>query len=114
MVRSRKRLPSTSQTCAPLPRARYLGATPRTCWPGPFARVCVPAGMRPAARAQRRFDSSMIGSGLSAISGLRGGAQPCGGALGDVARGEALVLEDVGEERRPEPALGERHAADAG
>ena len=36
---------------SPRPARRYLGATPRTYWPGPLASVCVVEGMSPSARA---------------------------------------------------------------
>src|SRR6202035_1553585 len=63
-------LPSTPQTWQPLPRARYFGATPRTYWPGPLARVWVPAGIRPSARAYQASELEMSGKDSSSRTAL--------------------------------------------
>src|SRR5260370_1325047 len=135
-------LPSTSQTWQRLPRARYFGATPRTYWPGPLARVWVPAGISPSARAYQASERAMSGKDSSSRTALgiasplgrmgaptrnvdqrlfenRPGAQ--GAHLADLRQhlagngrpGEALVREHVGEQRGLEPALAERNRLQA-
>src|SRR6266536_2836097 len=59
--RSMYSLPSTSHTWAPRPPSRYFGAMPRTHWPGPLARVCVPAGM--SCRARAKYSSDLVMDG---------------------------------------------------
>src|SRR5262249_54278652 len=119
MLRSMYSLPSTSHTCAPLPRARYFGATPRTHWPGPFASVWVPPGIRPMERSKIWFERVMLGDvgfcRFDMTMPLAGGrlAPKFGGDLrSDRFAGETFGLEHAGEETGGEPALRERQRED--
>src|SRR6185369_535686 len=101
-------LPSTSHTWHPLPRCRYLGATPRTNCPGPLASVCVPAGINPAARAQRASDWVIVGSGCSCGSVMVANLPELAEDPRREARAaEALMVEHCGEEGGLEPARAE-------
>src|SRR5262245_59042539 len=117
MLRSMNSLPSTSHTCAPLPRCRYLGATPPTYWPGPLASVCVPAGMSASARAYHSLERVMTGSRRSAVatsgmgitSGFLAARKRSGDALREPLGGKSFVVENVGEQCRTEPPAGQRY-----
>ena len=61
MLKSMYSFPSTSHTCEPFPFSRYFGAIPFTfCW-GPFANVCVVAGIRSKAILYNSSDLSITG-----------------------------------------------------
>src|SRR5262245_8648650 len=116
MLKSMNSLPSTSQTCEPLPLWRYFGATPATYCPGPFASVCVQAGMSPVARAYHASDWAMTGnrrstsatSDMDRTSRFVARHERGGDASRELLRRKAFTLENVGEERRSKPAAGER------
>src|SRR5215467_5891756 len=99
MLRSTNSLPSTSHTWEPLPRCRYLGATPLTYWPGPLASVCVYAGISPVARAYHSFERAVTGSDRSTCatsdmgmtSGFVAGGECGGDTPGDLFSGEAFT-----------------------
>src|SRR5262245_52099266 len=115
MLKSMNSLPSTSQTCEPLPRCKYFGATPATYCEGPLASVCVQAGMRPLARAYHSSDRTITGrrstwaiSGINTPSCVVVRCERGGNAPRELIGRKALALEHVGEQRRSEPAAVQR------
>src|SRR5262245_60429231 len=111
MLKSMNSLPSTSHTCEPLPRCTYFGATPAMYWPGPFASVCVYAGMSPVARAYHSSERVTTGSERSTSATSDMDVTSCLGASRErgedpsreLLRGKAFTLENVGEQSGCEP-----------
>src|SRR5215813_10219826 len=111
MLKSMNSLPSTSQTCEPLPRCKYFGATPATCCPGPLASVCVWPGMSPVERAYHSSERVITGSERSTWATLDMdmtssfmARRECGhDAPGELLPRKAFALENVREQCRSEP-----------